>query len=353
MSSVTNRIKEIKQPRGGYVNPREFREIILNDEKNLNDEENIHASIIGMAVDYLSRIIMGDTKEEAFKISLMGAQIIQQSNKAQKLLDKIKGVDDNSIIAACKLVGYDVCVRAGKNFLKPIENINPDKNTIENIRIMVNRTETFIKKYGPIKEKGMTFIGGYTQTITSGDADFMTEDTLWEFKVSNDRPKSIHTLQLLVYYLLGIHSNKEKYSKIKNLAIYNPRLNKVFIINIDEISDETIKVVEDEVIVYRKDNSMQLKNNEEFFTITDLTKILGCSRYRIMQLYSTEELPLQKYKNKYVIHSNELSEWMAYKEQEEKKRQRQMLISNCIGILIVLIMIMGLLGMFFLYDIFI
>ena len=66
-----------------------------------------------------------------------------------------------------------------------------------------------------------------------------------------------------------------------------------------------------------------------------------------MQLYSMEGLPLQKYKNKYVIHSNELSEWMVYKEQEEKKRQRQMLISNCIGILIVLIMIMGLLGVFF------
>lgn len=240
-----------------------------------------------------------------------------------------------------------MCVRAGKNFFKPIENINPDKNTIENIRIMVNRTEAFIKEYGPIKEKGMTFIGGYTQTITSGDADFMTEDTLWEFKVSNDRPKSIHTLQLLVYYLLGIHSDKEKYSKMKNLAIYNPRLNKVFIINIDEISDETIKLVEDDVIVYRKNNSMQLKNNEKFFTITDLTKILGCSRYRIMQLYSMEGLPLQKYKNKYVIHSNELSEWMVYKEQEERKRKKQMLISSCIGIVILLIMIVGLLVVFF------
>ena len=223
MPSVTNRIKEIKQPRGGYVNPNEFKEIELKDEDNLNNEENIHANIIGMAVDYLSRINMGDIKEEAFKISLIGAQIIQQSNKAHKLLNKIKGLDDNSIIAACKLVGYDVCFRAGKSFFKPIENINPDKNTIENIRIMVNRTEVFIKEYGPIKEKGMTFIGGYTQTITSGDADFMTEDTLWEFKVSNDRPKSIHTLQLLVYYLLGIHSDKEKYSKIKNLAIYNPK----------------------------------------------------------------------------------------------------------------------------------
>lgn len=341
MPSVTNRIKEIKQPRGGYVNPNEFKEIELKDEDNLNNEENIHANIIGMAVDYLSRINMGDIKEEAFKISLIGAQIIQQSNKAHKLLNKIKGLDDNSIIAACKLVGYDVCFRADKSFFKPIENINPDKNTIENIRIMVNRTEVFIKEYGPIKEKGMTFIGGYTQTITSGDADFMTEDTLWEFKVSNDRPKSIHTLQLLVYYLLGIHSDKEKYSKIKNLAIYNPRLNKVFMININDISEETIERVEDEVMDYKKDILGELKN-EEFFTITDLTKILKCSRYRVMQLYSTEELPLQKYKNKYIIGRNELSKWMEYKEQEEKKRQKHMLIFNCIGTASILIMIIGL-----------
>lgn len=339
MSSVTNRIKAIKQPRGGYINPKEFKEILLNDKNSLNNEENIHASIIGMAVDYLSRINMGDTKEEAFKISLIGAQIIQQLDKAQKLLKKIKGLDDNSIVAACKLVGYDVCFRAGINFFKPVENINPDKHTIENIRIMVNRTEIFIKEYGPIKENGMTFSGGYTQTITSGDADFMTEDTLWDFKVSNDKPKSAHTLQLLVYYLLGTHSNKEKYSKIKNLGIFNPRLNKVFLIDIDKISEETIKLVENEVIGYETDNSDGLKNDEEFFTITDLTKILKCSRYKIMQLYSNEGLPLEKCKNKYVITRNELLEWMAYKEQEEKEKQKQMLIFNCVGTVIVLIMI--------------
>ena len=66
-----------------------------------------------------------------------------------------------------------------------------------------------------------------------------------------------------------------------------------------------------------------------------------------MQLYSTEELPLQKYKNRYVISRNELSEWMAYKEQEKKERQKQMLISSCIGIVILLIMIVGLLVVFF------
>ena len=63
-----------------------------------------------------------------------------------------------------------------------------------------------------------------------------------------------------------------------------------------------------------------------------------------MQLYSTEELPLQKYKNKYVISRNELSEWMAYKEQEEKEEQRKLLIFTGVGIIIAVIMIIVLVG---------
>ena len=41
--------------------------------------------------------------------------------------------------------------------------------------------------------------GGYTDKITSGDGDFLTVDTLWDFKVLKANIKSQHTLQLLVY----------------------------------------------------------------------------------------------------------------------------------------------------------
>ena len=39
MKSVTQRIKEIKQPTGGYINPREFKIIELEDQIELNNEE--------------------------------------------------------------------------------------------------------------------------------------------------------------------------------------------------------------------------------------------------------------------------------------------------------------------------
>lgn len=71
MSSVTDRINKIKQPWGGYVKPSQFEEINFNDGIELG-EENLHAAIIGMAVDYLTRYSTGSNVQNAFIISIMG-----------------------------------------------------------------------------------------------------------------------------------------------------------------------------------------------------------------------------------------------------------------------------------------
>lgn len=97
MSSVTKRISEIKQPRGGYIKPSQFSVHKMDDECILNESENVHASIIGMTVDYLTRYAMGAELLDAFKISCMGAKVaeemFQQKNAmktASKLLSGIK-----------------------------------------------------------------------------------------------------------------------------------------------------------------------------------------------------------------------------------------------------------------------
>ncbi|MCX0405412.1 hypothetical protein, partial [Clostridium perfringens] len=206
MVSVTQRIKQIKQPRGGYIRPKEFNITILDDNIKLNEKENIHSSLVGLAVDYMTRYSIGTPINEAFKISIMGASIIGESKFAQKLIEEIEGLDDNSIVNACKLVGYDVCCRAGIIGYKPVQNINPDKDTIDNIRYMIKRSLKFIEIYGPIIKDGFTFEGGYTNLVSKGDGDFLTKSTLWDFKVSTKNPTNAHTLQLLMYYLMGINS---------------------------------------------------------------------------------------------------------------------------------------------------
>lgn len=342
MASVTQRIKQIKQPYGGYLKPSVFEEIRLNDGKELG-EENIHSSLVGLTVDYLTRTEMGATPEDAFKISLMGAALIGEDQKARKLLDRISGLDDMSIQSACKMVGYDVVFRAGVNGFKNVDGINPDGTTIENIRVMVKRAIKFFNQYGPVVKDGFTFEGGYTEIIDSGDGDFLTRDTLWDFKVSKNKINSSQTLQLLIYYIMGLHSVHSEFDVIKKLGIFNPRLNVVYLYPIEKINDGVIKSIEEEVICYNESMNDETSkvgiDDNTLYTVTELMRILGCSRYTVMKYYSQEGLPLFKYKNKYVVKRTDLLLWV--EEMKEKRRMQQAIAFVAIGI-IVLIMFLWL-----------
>lgn len=276
--SVTGRIRSIKQPKGGYIRLSDFQTIDMDDGTILNSEENIHGAIVGMAVDYLTRFTMGADVAKAFGISLQGAAYAEifgeqkSIETAIALLDSITGLDDASVISACKLVTFDAWLRnpVGAKMAKGYKDINPDKATIENVQNLVKRSMIFFDKYGPIVKDGFTFepikkdakahermiksgkgtYGGYTATVSSGDGDFLTADTLWDFKVSKSKPTSKHTLQLLMYWIMGQHSGQEIYKKIAKLGIFNPRLNMVYLLDMKNVSDETIKVVESEVICY-------------------------------------------------------------------------------------------------------
>ena len=249
MYSVTQRIRSIKQPYGGYVKVKQFEKLIIEDTAQLNEKENIHASLIGLAVDYLTRFMMGTPVEEAFEISLLGSMRINELKQAKVFLSKIKGLDDTSIISACKVVGYDVLFRAGIGYY-PVEYIEPDMNTIQNVRTMVNRCLSFWKEYGPVVLDGFTFEGGYTEIVSKGDGDYLTHDTLWDLKVSKEQPNSRYTLQLLMYYIMGQHSVHKEFETIKRIGIFNPRLNTVYLLDISDIKEEIINEVSTEIIGY-------------------------------------------------------------------------------------------------------
>ena len=266
MASVKNRALKVKQPKGGYINPSQLETIEFDDGCTLG-EENIHPSIVGMTVDYMTRFLTGDNVKAAFFISAMGylsrirrlGRATIQEDVAKKidletLFSIINGLDDESIIAACKATTYDVWYRNPRSAVgvKGAEDINPDATTISNIRIMVNRGVKFFEKYGPVTKTGYSFGCGYSEVVTSGDGDFITEDGMWDFKVSKNEPKSTDTLQILMYYIMGQMSGRDYFfeGKKKRIGIFNPRLNKAYSIKIEDISDEVFRDVSDNVICY-------------------------------------------------------------------------------------------------------
>ena len=268
--------------------------------------ENIHPNLVGLAVDYLTRIMTGATAEDAFTVAQRGALLLVnpssineeiifgclekaylrgiEQNKpvgldefkttfrkiassipdenfqrlayaAQKLAEMlvfVKGLDDESIIFAVKLSSLDVCFRAGVDQYRPMEEINPDKTTIGNIRIMVERSLRFLDLYGPKTLDGFTFADGYTETVSSGDGDFLTEDTPWDFKVSKRPVNKDWTLQIMMYWRMGLRSGQPEFKTIKYLGIYNPRKNEVDRIAVNDIPSDVIDTVDYDVIGYKR-----------------------------------------------------------------------------------------------------
>lgn len=260
MSSVTKRITEIKQPHGGYLRPSLMSSTQIEDGVTLAPIENIHHTVVGLSVEYLTRFMMTHSVETAFRISLSGAvsaYMLGQKDaihEAEYYLSLIRNLDDDSIIGACKLTTFDVWARAPLNafFAKKAVDTNPNEQTINNIRIMVCRSLDFWKQYGPIKNIGFTFEpNGYTDTVTCGDADFLTYDTLWDFKVSKNKISSQNTLQLVMYWIMGKHSGNPQFNGVNNIGIFNPRLNMVSTYDMRTMPEAVLHEIEREVIGYK------------------------------------------------------------------------------------------------------
>jgi len=324
-----------------------FSKEIFNDGITLNETENIHASLVGLAVDYLTRFSLGDSVDKAFHISCLGAANIGMESEAAFYKSCVTGLDDHSIISACKLAGFDVCFRSSPSAYKPIEDIYPDAPTINNIRTMVNRALTFWVKYGPIECSEPTFEGGYTDTVNAGDGDFLTKDTLWDFKVSKSAPTTKHSLQILMYYIMGVHSIHEHFKNISNLGFFNPRLNIAYICPVSKISAETIAEIENDVLCYR--NSLPINkettpaysvsSKSDEMTVAEVCNTTGFAKSVIYADIRSGKLQAYKKGNKYYISQ---SDFFEYKGQKERQQKNQLGVSVAIIIVFILIILLTL-----------
>jgi len=276
---LTRRARAAKQPRGGYVNPRTMDVCYMSGAPAPLDHkgENVHASLVGLAVDYLTRYALSalvspgwERAELAFSISLIGAGLVGREDYARGLceflndeLDQVNRRPEDpsidywvpslsdpdtgevyetirvavpsteAIDAAVKLASFDAAFRAGLAAYNPEANTTPDASTAQHIATMIARSLAFFREYGPMTEAG--FIAG------DADGDFLTADTIWDFKVSVNPPTSVHTLQLLALWIMGTRGGR--FASITHLGIYNPRLDAVYRLPVASIPAEVIAEV--------------------------------------------------------------------------------------------------------------
>lgn len=294
--SVTQRIAEIRQPKGGYLPIKLFNEQrLFNDGFILgyksSDDAKKFASSIGLVVDYISRYLQSKDLIQSFKISYLSIleYLTNPSYTTNQLSDnecislyqdfkqKLHSIVNWNINLKTKnnieiikniftIVRLDAIYRAGyekeelwertESGVKLVLNKHYDiPNYIYDITLVcIYRTLKFYSILGNINF-GECFGNG--KLITSGDCDFISQDTIWDMKVSSvnihKNPSTIKwTLQILIYYLMlkhPTHHNFSQYNNIKKVGIFNPFLNVCYTFDIENfINKEYIKEIEDEII---------------------------------------------------------------------------------------------------------
>lgn len=249
--------RHLEQPAGGFLNPYAMNvfELKSHDALYPPEAETITGGEMGMVVDYLTRYHLTGNLQEAFAISLKGASKVSEQDNAEQLLSMIHGLDEESVIAAIKLTSFDVVVRNPVAYIK--SGLSPatkfSDETITNIQIMVKRCLQLFKEFGPLIGCELVFPGAYTKNVSSGDADYMTTDTIWDIKTTQKDVSIDDTFQLLLYYLLSQHSELDKYKSIEKIGIYNPRLNKAHVIAIDDIDSRILHYINRFIIGYEDD----------------------------------------------------------------------------------------------------
>lgn len=263
MGTVTQVVKATRQPRGGFLKPSLFRTLCNPADEISLVNENVSPALVGLAVDYLTRFVTGASVKEAFDISLRGVTNYTLGICDTDDIDNFvynamstmsKDLDNETIISACKLVSFDVWYRAGyavAHTSPSYTDIEPNEQTINNIRVMVKRCVEHFKKYGGVVSNGFEIPKhAFTDKITNGDCDFMTETILWDLKVSKNNPTTAHTLQLLIYYLMCEYSGVSDFKDITSIGIFNPRKNAEYVLDIASISKDVIDIVKTEIIGY-------------------------------------------------------------------------------------------------------
>lgn len=173
-----------------------------------------------------------------------------RSADAERLLAMVDGFSDRSVRAACLLCGFDAASRRGPARWRAGRVVDPGPATVYNVRRMVARTLRFMDRVGPVVWEGFTFDGGYTDRVTSGDGDLLTADGLWDLKVSRWPPNPTYTLQLLVYWRLGLHSTHPEYLRVRRLGLYNARSDTMWSVPVARIGADAVRAVERDVIGY-------------------------------------------------------------------------------------------------------
>lgn len=288
MNSVTEVVRKVKQPKGGILPINWFDVIDMDGEPIICDK--IPPVIVGKVIDSMLHLTIRTPKEKLFKSSISGydkrveyfaRQFTRNTSGYELMYEEIEAEDDilnvQSLIGRldkyrneCDLYNMALCLSLIHQYdiwdmdfqyisrLTTVQSSRPTYYTKGDIRKLVKLfTRTLQWICSIITDKVIVFDfkfypNGYTDTIQYGVGDFVCSYTLFDLKCTKSIPSNLSTLQILIYYVMGLNSGNRLYSSIKYLGLYSPITNKLWRLDVRKIPADLIKRISTEVVGYEQ-----------------------------------------------------------------------------------------------------
>lgn len=146
--TITTLSNKVKQPRGGYLPVKLFKEIHYDSKNELFPNENVSKSLIGTTVANMTRILLSANPKKVFQPATNGMMVAKVDifGDSFDLIRAVTDLDGDSILAAFQLSIYETIYRSGYRSSINLEKNLLDKYTIENIKEMINRSLAYFKQ---------------------------------------------------------------------------------------------------------------------------------------------------------------------------------------------------------------
>ena len=257
--SIIERIKQVDQPKDGFLPVKAFATKQLKFDKDTLAKENINPIIVNTAVKYLVRLEAAGEINKFFVYAKIAATDQNENAEVEDLIKHIyPGLTNLAIVSMIKIVPYYLYTEldaAEYNKLLPqlsVKNISQD--TINDIRIMTKRALNLFVNYPTLVDIDLDFFKEFTNKINYGTCDYLTDQAVW--LVLTAEAETINTkvtLHVLINYLMGLHAKwHSDFAKVKFLGIYNARTDTAYQLKVSDIDSEVIKTVNTKVIGYDK-----------------------------------------------------------------------------------------------------
>ena len=280
MNSVTDIIKIIDQPYGGLLPISKFVESRVDDSYGTLIC-SMQPLYVGKTIDSALHLLVGKEPEKVLADALKGyntrvealankyrnpaesesqLELYIQQEDIKKHVDVAhmlsvirEAVEKTDVVTVLNetygIIQYEewnTRLSTKYNFASINDTIKTvPKGDMKKLYIMLYRTLKWLQRYDYRVQDFKFYPDGYTDTVQYGVGDFICNNIMFDVKCTKNKPTSQNTVQILVYYCMGLRSNNKLYKHIKQIGLYSPITNTEWIMDVKDIPVESIQYIND------------------------------------------------------------------------------------------------------------